>query len=155
LWIGEGLGRGGEPQFAHVSSHRQRSCMLHRRCQVCGRRIKDRPIRWLMNADQLWEGDDDDGATLTISPPTCSDCVDVALNACPHLRTHAPIVVRVLDYRVWGVFGDAYAPDRERGPGHYQTRKGIHLPYSSPLRSMVLAKQLVVEFTKYAVEARS
>src|SRR5438445_6042211 len=104
LWQREGIRRGGEPQFAQVSAYRQRAAMRGGKCQVCGQRITDRPIRWLMDPVQLTHLRD--GTALTFSPPTCTGCVDVALDACPHLRNNDRLILSVLEYRIWGVWGD-------------------------------------------------
>lgn len=170
LWQREGIGRGGEPQFAHVSAHRQRAAMRQRRCQVCGHRISDQPIRWLMDPGQLTHLDD--GTALTVSPPTCSSCVDVALNACPHLRSNDRLILTVLEYRIWGVWGEVV----RRVPGEsgpvLQRAKGVNVAYERTdldglgsrryLNSViarhlksVIAKQQVVQLTKFTIEANT
>lgn len=153
LWQREGIMRGGEPQFAHVSGPRQRTCMRKQLCQVCGKRITDRPIRWLMDPGQLTL--QEDGTGLTVSPPTCSSCVDVALDACPHLRTNERLILTVLEYRVWGVWGDVVYLDPNKptaDPGSLQ-RTRMNVPYDQhwPLGS-VLAKQQVAQLIKFTTE---
>jgi hypothetical protein len=154
LWQREGIGRGGEPQFAQVSAHRQRAAMRKGLCQVCGQRITDRPIRWLMAANQLTPVRD--GTALTFSPPTCSDCVDVALEACPHLRAHDRIILRVLEYRIWGVFGDVVRLPPEvtdLGPDtRLQVARRVNIAYDRPDLDTAIGKQQIVQLTKYTVE---
>jgi len=147
LWQQEGIRRGGEPQFAQVSSHRQRAAMTKGLCQVCGDRIADKPIRWLMDPGQLRHTDNDE--TLTVSPPTCSACVEIALKACPHLRTHDQVIVMVLEYEIWGVWGDMVRLQ----DGRLQRKKGVYVPYDDSLNlGAVVAKQQVVKFTKFIIE---
>lgn len=148
LWQHEGIRRGGEPQFAQVSAHRQRTSMTKRICQVCGNKITDRPIRWLMAPNQLTPADD--GTALTMSPPTCSDCVEVALKACPHLRTHDRLILNVLEYEVWGVWGDVVRVQ----DGRLQRARRVNISYDDRVDlGAVLAKQQVVQLTKFTIEA--
>src|SRR5206468_187298 len=111
-------------------------------------------IRWLMSANQLTPVRD--GTALTFSPPTCSDCVDVALEACPHLRSHDRIILRVLEYRVWGVFGDMarIPPDAtDVGPDtRLQVARRVNIAYDRPDLAGALAKQQIVQLTKYTIE---
>jgi hypothetical protein len=154
LWQREGIDRKGEPQFAQVSAHRQRAAMRKGLCQVCGERITDRPIRWLMSAHQLTPLRD--GTALTFSPPTCSGCVDVALKACPHLRTNDRLILRVLEYRIWGVWGDmARIPPEtvDVGPDTVlQVDRRVYINYDRPDLAAAIAKQQVVQLLKYAIE---
>jgi len=156
LWQREGIGRGGEPEFAQVSAHRQRAAMRKGLCQVCGERITDRPIRWLMGASQFTPLRD--GTALTFSPPTCSDCVEVALKACPHLRSHDRVVLLVLEYRIWGVFGDMLriAPGTtELGPDtRLQRARRVEIAYDRPDLGAAVAKQQIVQLTKFTIERR-
>lgn len=151
LWQREGIRRGGEPQFAQVSAFRQRAAMRHRRCQVCGERISDRPIRWLMDPRQLTHLRD--GTALTFSPPTCSTCVDVALNACPHLRNSDRLILSVLEYKVWGVWGDMVrlAPGSEAQP-RLQYAKRVDISYDRKDLASAIAKQQLVQLTKFTIE---
>lgn len=158
LWKREGLGRAGEPQFAEVNTYRQRASMRHRKCQVCGSKINDRPIRWLMSRKQLHRGDAtapwgvDEDSALTMSAPTCSACIPLALGLCPHLRSSPWLILKVLDYEPWGVYGEAVRVDRETGRG--RDLRGIMVPFENPPieLSAVVAFQSVVRLTKYVIE---
>lgn len=150
LWLREGIRRGGEPQFAQVSAYRQRAAMLHRRCQVCGRRIAERLIRWLMDPVQLTHLRD--GTALTFSPPTCSSCVDIALNACPHLRSNDRLILSVLEYRIWGVWGDMVRLNPDEPEPKVQYAKRVNISYDRPDLAAAIAKQQIVQLTKFTIE---
>lgn len=100
LWQREGIMRGGEPEWANVSTYRQRAAMRRRLCQVCGTKIADGPIRWLMPPDGLEQYRTPDGevVNITMSAPTCDGCVDVALNHCPHMVGAGAMILTVEDY---------------------------------------------------------
>lgn len=147
LWKREGLGRTGEPQFAEVNTYRQRASMTRRLCQMCGSKIEDRPMRWLMDRSQLVQ---EAGLTLTVSPPTCAACVPLALELCPHLRTHDAVVLKVLEYQVWGVYAQPAAVDRESGQGRRLPKR--FFPYDGKRRTGLLSYQQVAELTKFVIE---
>lgn len=150
LWMREGITRAGEPQFSEVNAYRQRASMNKRLCQVCGTKINDRPIRWLVARDQLIEfGGGDFG---TNSPPTCAGCVPLALDLCPHLKANGHAILKVLDYERWGVMGQAVDVDLEKEK--YRDLKGIYLPYDeSPIPlTAIVAHQQVIRFTKFVFE---
>lgn len=146
LWTREGIGRAGEPQFSQLNAHRQRQCMTRGRCQVCGGKITQDVINWLLPVRSLheWEGD-----AITDSPPTCDACIPLAVSLCPHLRASDWFVLRVLAYEIWGVRGQAFDPEQPNTP----LRRGVMQPYLRPSRFAphhVLAQQQVVQFTKFA-----
>lgn len=146
LWMREGIGRTGEPQFGQVSVYRQRLAMRRRKCQVCGQRIVPGPIRWLMGTDQLTVRND---YAITMSPPTCSDCIPLALELCPHLRAGYTIY-RVERFEEWGLFGSLYT---EGEKGRPMVAKRSRVQYGSGSMTAMLAKQQVVVFTEYSVES--
>lgn len=153
LWKREGIVRRGTPQFSELNTYRQRAAMRKRLCQVCGTKINERPIRWLMAQAQLQpvEG----GAAVTISPPTCSACIPLALELCPFLEQGGYVILKVLDYEPWGVYGEAVVWDEETGKG--RDLRGVYVPYDNPpipLHSVV-AFQEVVRLTKYVIEKES
>lgn len=150
LWKREGLGRGGSPEYSQVNTYRQRASMRKRLCQVCGSKINERPIRWLMPAEQL--NLDEDGTAITSSAPTCASCIPLALELCPYLKASDYLILKVLDYEPWGVYGQAVAIDREEGKG--RDLRGVYVPYENPPieLSAVCAFQEVVRLTKYVVE---
>lgn len=104
LWQREGIGRQGDPDWASVSTYRQRASIGKRLCQVCGTKIPPGSIQWLMplNEGYIEHGD---GGMLTWNPPTCTDCIPLALELCPHLKRNGYQILKVLDYEVWGVMG--------------------------------------------------
>ena len=152
LWMKEALNRNGEPEFSQMSAYRQRASMTKRLCQVCGEKINERPITWLLSKYQM--DVTPEGEVLTISPPTCSGCVPLAMRLCPHLRQEgAAKVARVLEYEIWGVYGSVIYLDQD---WRAQEKRGVQVPYGStdlpfPYQS-VIARQTVVRWTKYILE---
>lgn len=150
LWKREGLGRHGTPQYAQVNAYRQRAAMRRRLCQICGSKIDERPIRWLVD-DAGLHYDDDDGTAITGSAPTCSSCIPLALELCPHLKKGYSIL-KVLDYEPWGLYGQAVEIDIEAGKR--RDLRGVYVPYAdSPIElSAIVAFQEIVRLTKYVIE---
>lgn len=169
LWQREGITRGGEPQWRNVSTYRQRASMLKCLCQVCGKKIDNRPIRWLMalgdgtldglvtpdpgnewNVLPVAPGESDE--TITMQPPTCDGCIELALELCPHLKRNGWQILKVLEYEPWGAFGEIIL-QTEHGVGVMQTFAGYDRNYGPEFAwTGVLAKQAVVRLTKYVVE---
>lgn len=156
LWHREGIKRGGRPEFAQVSAYRQRAAMRKCLCQVCGKKIDERPIRWLMAKGQL-KIEDEQNAAITFSPPTCSECIPLALELCPFLRESEAVICNVLEYRLWGVYGECVLFRHDEG-GEPMTKQmqGVYIAYDRDYaglsKTAVAAKQQVVEFTKFTVE---
>lgn len=153
LWQREGITRGGEPQWAQVSTYRQRASMTRRKCQVCGRKIESRVIRWLI-PKRLLETTED-GETLTTSPPTCDSCIPLALELCPFLKKSGEwVILRVLEYEAWGVLGEAVAYDKEKHAT--QRLRGAMIKYDKEYPRIspgaVIAKQQVAQLTKFSEE---
>lgn len=150
LWKREGITRAGEPQYSQINAYRQRAAMRKRLCQVCGTKIDARPIRWLMNEQALTP--QEDGTAITMSAPTCEPCIPLAMSMCPHLKSVDTVILRVLDYEPWGVYGQAVYLDPETGQA--QDLRGVYIEYANPpfeLTAMV-AFQEVVRLTKYVKE---
>lgn len=148
LWMREGLTRAGAPEFSQVNAYRQRLSMSRRRCQVCGRKIESKVIHWLMVPEQLQTTPD--GRTVTVSPPTCDDCIPLALELCPALK-RGHIVVKVLEYVPWGVQGMVVGHKDGRATQHNARVEYARDDYPFP-KTCVVARQSVVEFTKFVVE---
>lgn len=149
LWQRESLSRRGEPEFAMISTYRQRAAMTRGRCQVCGDKIEETPIRWLMPLDGIKHIDDSD---ITMSAPTCSGCIELALELCPHLKRKGYHILKVLDYEAWGVYGE-FLMLGEQGPVRGQSYMGYEVDHPQGFSwHAVLAKQLVVRLTKYTIE---
>jgi hypothetical protein len=148
LWQREGIMRGGEPEFSQVSTVRQRASMRHRRCQVCGLRIEG-VIPWLLTDSIGVRMPDYEGLT-TSSGPTCSTCVEVARELCPHVRL-ASSIAHVRAYRVVGASGEAAWIDSQ---GTMQRERFVNVDYERhrEVLGRILAKQLSVEFTEYRME---
>lgn len=152
LWKREGITRGGTPQFSEINTYRQRAAMNKCLCQVCGKKIQERPIRWLMSRASLHHLED--GTALTISAPTCSPCIPLAVELCPHLKTSDPVILRVLEYEKWGVYGEAVHYDEEGGRA--RDLRGVYVPYvNSPIPlAAAVGFQQVVRLTKFAIEEK-
>jgi hypothetical protein len=144
LWSRDGQDRSGYPEFGQVNTLRQRACMLERLCQVCGTKILDSPIHWLMGPNHLYQVD---GRFVTMSPPTCSACVSISKSLCPHLSTQGSRLLLVARYEIWGVYGEAAW--LENGA----MRKNPHaaVSYANPEHPLcgVLAKQVLVSLTDF------
>lgn len=153
LWKREGIGRHGEPQYSQVNTYRQRAAMDKRLCQVCGSKINERPIRWLL-AKQAFNPIEE-GKAATFSPPTCSSCIPLALELCPYLKREGWMIVKVLEYKPWGVYGEAVHVDPETKQA--RDLKGIYVPYENPpvFLTATVAFQRVVQLTKFTIEEES
>jgi len=150
LWKREGITRAGSPQYSQINTYRQRAAMRKRLCQVCGTKINERPIRWLMNEKALTP--QEDGTAITMSAPTCESCIPLALSVCPHLKSEPTIILKVLDYEPWGVYGQAVHLDPETGKA--QDLRGVYIEYANPPIELtaLVAFQEVVRLTKYVKE---
>lgn len=150
LWLREGLNRSGRPLYADYNTYRQRACMARGKCQVCGSRIDGRPIRWLLPTAEANKVEEN-GTVRTTTPPTCEECIPVALELCPALTKMGWTLLKVLEYEVWGVFGNVVVLDRERNV--VQNLPLMDIGYETPwLLEQTLARQQVVAFTKFVVE---
>jgi hypothetical protein len=150
LWVREGIKRGGEPQFAQVSTYRQRSAMARRLCQVCGQATTEEPMRWLVPRVLLL---DRGGETVTASAPTCELCIKISLGLCPHLKLGDWVIGRVLEYQAWGVLGEGvYLKDGKVGRlPNLSYRYGMKHPLIAP--TAMIAKQQLVVWNKFTLES--
>jgi hypothetical protein len=144
LWSRDGQDRSGFPEFGQVNALRQRTSMLERLCQVCGKKIEDQPIHWLMGPNHLYQVE---GRYVTMSPPTCSACVSVSKSLCPHLSAQGSRLLLVARYEVWGVYGEATWLEN----GAMRRNSHAAVSYANPEHPLcgVLAKQLLVSFTEF------
>lgn len=149
LWKREGLTRAGEPQYAEVNTYRQRAAMNKRMCQVCGSKIDERPIRWLITQDQLHAHEE--GTAITRSAPTCSPCIPLARKLCPHLKKGS-MILKVLEYDIWGIYGQAIHIDQESGKTY--DLRGFHAAYKNPQLPLpqIAAFQQIAWLRKFVVE---
>lgn len=148
VWQRESVSRAGEPQFGYVNTLRQRSAMRHGRCEVCGRRITDRPINWLVPETLLSHVY---GDPVTAQAPTCDECLPIAMDLCPFLRrrTARLLMARVLEYRTFGAFGNGFLRE---GDAVRQVH-GAVFPYvdcPADLTSVIAQKE-VVQWTKFTM----
>jgi hypothetical protein len=97
----------GEPLFGDVHGPRQRECMLHKRCQVCRRKVVRNELGW------PWLLEDHTGVPgwpereVTAHPPTCEACQVVSAVQCtPNRGLFAS--VRVREVLTDGVYGQLY-----------------------------------------------
>lgn len=153
LWMRESLARTGTPEFSQMSTYRQRASMIKRLCQVCGTKIPDGPIKWLIANKMLYTYYDQNGNefTCTLSPPTCEPCIPLALSLCPHLKK-GHMILSVEEWEPYGVFGEAVIA---RGPGDLVREQAVYKfgHDNKPGFSFqgLLGKQMSVQFTKYSV----
>ena len=149
LWQHEGLVRAGEPQFGMVSTWRQRAAMVKRLCQVCGSKIEGKMTPWILDMMESDMVEILDGDPLTATAPVCESCIPLARRLCPHLSKGGSKVYDVLEYELWGVFGEVVTMT-EAGPKRFQTNLGYREDYGENFSfESVLAKQQVVKLTKF------
>lgn len=160
LWQREGIKRGGEPQWKQVSTYRQRFAMSRCACQVCGKRIAERPVRFLMPLDgiEIVPPDEfhDEAQAISIQAPTCEDCIPLALKLCPHLKAKGYQLLKVADYSLWGVYGEVCILKENGRLWRGQT----YIEYDSKsygpdfTMNQVVAKQLVIQLNKWVIEKK-
>lgn len=141
LWARQGLHRRGRPEWKIVNTLRQRRCMLHLLCQVCGMPAAD-PLDgrtfWVLADDP---GEASLGAGYTNAPPTCAACIPEAITSCPRLRRGA-MAYTVGGAEPYGVLADVLRPDGRRP---VEVERNIAIPLDAFHRlEYALAKQLLV-----------
>lgn len=154
LWYREGIKRGGEPEYSQVNVYRQRASMRKCLCQVCGKKIDARPISWITPIEEPIF-DSDDGHVYTQTPPVCDGCAALALHVCPALRSRGYRRLKVLEYEIAGVYGEAIVFVKDRTA--MSRRKGLTMVFDQDYGDdfswrAVGAKQQVVRLTKFVVE---
>lgn len=151
LWQREGISRTGRPQWAHINTYRQRASVRKGLCQVCGKKIENRPVNWLITKSALMFKDD---IALTTSAPTCDACIPIALELCPHFLNsdERPLLGKVLEWAPAGVFGTAYV--RHPDTGEIEPIGEALYPYGSSAINpqAVIAQQEVVRWIKYTYD---
>ena len=141
LWARQGIHRRGRPEWKVVNTIRQRRCMLHLLCQVCGQPAADPVdgrISWVLADDP---SDTSAGAGYTNAPPTCARCIPEAIASCPRLRRGAA-VYSVGSAEPYGIIGDVLRPSQRR-PVEQERNVVISLDSFHRLE-YALAKQLLV-----------
>ena len=150
LWQREGIGRKGEPMYADVSTYRQRSAMKKGLCQVCGVKITDTPMNFLIPIIAGMEHYDKN-TTVTMQAPVCLECVPLAIRMCPALKREGYQHLKVLAYSLWGVFGQVTYPNAT-GFDRMQGAVGFAGDYGDVFNlGHVLAQQSVVQLEKYVI----
>ncbi|MBC9730347.1 hypothetical protein [Streptomyces sp. TRM68367] len=109
LWVRSGLARGrGRPDFARISSLRQKRAMRYSLCQVCEEPVLDsgadeRTLHLLGGATSIGEGE------TTAAPPLHARCALESIEACRHLRRGW--AAALVEYSpLWGVAGVVHDP---------------------------------------------
>lgn len=162
LWQRELTNRDGEPDFGEMHTGRQRRCMRGPVCQVCGEPIVEPSTPWLIPASEWSVGpltypEHLRGRRFTWTPPTCSDCVPVALRQCPALRQPDVgwIHVEATDWHVAGVYGEqAWLGRVDGAPTVMREPRGTVIfddPETDRMRPLTLAKGSIVELVDWAV----
>ncbi|TMR88122.1 hypothetical protein [Nonomuraea basaltis] len=140
LWHRHGMSRAGRPLWKPVNTARQRRCMLHNLCQVCGRSaVDDGRIWWVMAEPPATTGA---GQQFTNAPPTCRSCIPKARTLCPRLRPESHVYTARAS-EPYGVVADLYRPAARRKVVVVQ--RAIELPLEA-FRDLeyALATQLIV-----------
>lgn len=141
LWARQGIHRRGRPEWKVVNTIRQRRCMLHLLCQVCGQPAADpvdSRISWVLADDP---GETSAGAGYTNAPPTCASCVPEAIASCPRLRRGAA-VYSVGSAEPYGIIGDVLRPSL---PRPVEVERNVVIGLDSFRRlEYALAKQMLV-----------
>ncbi|MEU7741957.1 hypothetical protein [Nonomuraea sp. NPDC049158] len=105
LWARQKCDRRGKVNYKEMHTLRQRTCMLHRLCQVC-----EGPALDPSTGRLSWVFHEELPATSgrLSKPPTCLRCIPEALAACPHLQLDAHVYTSP-DYEPWGVKGVVFS----------------------------------------------
>jgi hypothetical protein len=150
----------GRPLFAEVHPIRQKMCMEGPYCQVCGTKMPNKNVPWIVPpaTNSEWDRDlssPDSRPFITHTPPTCRDCWPVAMTLCPHLKAHHFFKLIVKDYSIAGVFGDHFWRAHPFAP--IQGEQGLVLRFGNSqhaeARKGFVAKQLVVAINRWKVVA--
>jgi hypothetical protein len=140
LWHRQGLSRAGRPLWKLVNTSRQRRCMLHRLCQVCGRSaVNGGRIWWLLPEPPGVTGG---GQQFTHAPPTCRSCIPRARVWCPRLGPES-YVYTARASEPCGVVADVYRP--AAGRKAVVVQEAVEVPLEA-FRALeyALATQLIV-----------
>ncbi|MFB4265256.1 hypothetical protein [Nonomuraea sp. GTA35] len=141
LWYRQGITQTGRPLWKLVNTPRQRRCMMHMLCQVCGRPAADNDgwIWWLMPEPPGTTGG---GLPFTHVPPCCRACIPAARALCPRLR-HEAHVYTALAAEPFGVVADLYRP--AAGRKVVLVQHAVEVPLDAFRRlDFALATQLLV-----------
>jgi hypothetical protein len=139
-WMSYMPGRNGRWLFASLSPDRQRQCFDERRCQFCGRIIRE-TLHWLIEQRHL----QDRTTNPTAHAPLHSKCIELATRYCPHWRRTPYVVLASDEFEAIGVYGDVL--DVRGGvPGFTES---ANVRFTDPRIMRVIAKQLIVTINNY------
>lgn len=120
----------GVPDFGSTNSHRQRLCMEHGQCQICGEKgarlyvvIDDSKMNNGQTHIHLWES-----GRWIINAPLHRECFEYSRTVCPHLRHVEPYAMIEVEHRlpVVGYSDGVHAwPLDARPQGMYAAREAI------------------------------
>lgn len=143
LWLPERDAAGtGTPLFAQVQSHRQHTCQVEGRCQVCGEVIEP-PLLWLIPMKGFAQRSARN-TMITDVAPLCETCLPIARAMCPLLNrvAGASVLLEVRAHRPIALFGDVFARRPDGRTYHYQDQ--VEIGNTTELRRL-MARQMVVE----------
>jgi hypothetical protein len=142
LWHRHGMTRAGAPQWKMVNTVRQRRCMLHLLCQVCGEPAtgEDSRIWWVMAEPP---GRVSGELRFTHTPPCCRSCIPLARALCPRLRRESHVYT-ASGAEPYGVVAGLYRP--AAGRNVVVVQDAVELPLEA-FRDLeyALATQLIVQ----------
>ncbi len=145
LWLPENDSQGeGIPMFKDVHSHRQRQCMVEKRCQICGRIIEG-PAFFIVPAPAFAQKERQN--LITDVTPVCEADIETGLTQCPALNgqfANSRKVLEVQEYRPHAVFGDVLS---KTGMGLRLRQGDVRL--TSPDLNKVMARQMIVELWQF------
>lgn len=131
-WMAYTPEHGGKPEFGEITPDRHRRCFDERRCQVCGRIIRE-PLSWLVAQARLGEP--------TANAPLHRRCIGTALTLCPHLKRTPYAVLESDEWEPVGVYGDVLGVV----PGGVEIVASTNVKLTDPRIMRTMAKQLIVD----------
>jgi hypothetical protein len=142
LWACHGQQMTGRPQFKTVNTARQRRSMRYQLCQVCAAPAADPDTGrlWMLLTDEPFTAAT--GERFTHLPPTCRDCIPVALRHCPRLRRWH-VLYTAASYEPYAVQADIYRPGHDLSAVMVKREVTVELDRFRAL-DHALAKQLLV-----------
>lgn len=142
LWQPAPENSDGEIWWSEMHTGRQKRAMLDGLCQVCGQPMGEPPWSWLIPGVEVAVVRPRGRPFQTVTPPTCQQCVPIALSQCPNLKFYPPLLLTVNAYRPVAVYGDLV------GRHGRLVRAEVALSSSSEL-PRIMARHLVVEIYDY------
>ncbi|MFF3733950.1 hypothetical protein ACFYXM_27505 [Streptomyces sp. NPDC002476] len=140
LWVRMDQSTTGRVQYNRMHVHRQRTCMEHLLCQICGTPADRNKQGWLFldwrrpDSPPTWPE-----RSLTSMPPLCTEHAHTSLHQCPFLRRTDHAVLRVRKPRLHGVSGTLY---QLTDTGWHTSDNDVLAPYAEPRLPGMLASRL-------------